>query len=89
MLIFVFSLIGLVLAVPVGLKVGFWAALGTFVGGFLLQALLAFLFLLYLCKRVDQDVPQEQDDPLYRTVTNLILESVLPILQIHIRKTGM
>ena len=89
MLIVVFSLVCLVLAVPVGLKAGFWAALGIFVGAFLLQALLMFLFLLYLCRRVDQNVPQEKDDPLYRTVTDLILESVLPILRIHIHKTGM
>lgn len=89
MLILIFALICLAAAVPVGLKAGVWAALGTFVGGFLLQALLMFLFLLYLCHRVDQNVPQEEDDPLYRKVTDLILESVLPILRIHIKKTGM
>ena len=89
MLILVFSLVGLGIAVPVGLKAGILAALGAFLGGFLLQALIMFLFLLYLCSRVDQNVPQEQDDPLYRLVTDLILESVLPILRIHIKKTGM
>ena len=89
MLILVFSLVGLGIAVPVGLKAGILAALGAFLGGFLLQALIVFLFLLYLCSRVDQNVPQEQDDPLYRLVTDLILESVLPILRIHIKKTGM
>ena len=89
MLILIFSLVCLAIAVPVGLKAGIWAALGAFVGGFLLQALVMFLFLLYLCRRVDQDVPQEADDPLYRKVTDLILESVLPILRIHIKKTGM
>ena len=89
MLILVFSLVGLGIAVPVGLKAGILAALGAFLGGFLLQALIMFLFLLYLCSRVDQNVPQEQDDPLYRLVTDLILESVLPILRIHIKKTGV
>ena len=89
MLILVFSLVGLGIAVPVGLKAGILAALGAFLGGFLLQALIMFLFLLYLCSRVDQNVPQEQDDPLYRKVTDLILGSVLPILRIHIQKTGM
>ena len=89
MLILVFSLVGLGIAVPVGLKAGILAALGAFLGGFLLQALIMFLFLLYLCSRVDQNVPQEQDDPLYRLVTDLILEYVLPILRIHIQKTGM
>ena len=89
MLILVFSLICLAVAVPVGLNAGLWAALGAFLGLFLLQALIVFLFLLYLCRRVDQNVPQEQDDPLYRLVTDLILESVLPILRIHIQKNGM
>ena len=50
---------------------------------------LTFAFLLILCKRVDQSVPQEEDDPLYRTVTNLVIESVLPVLQFHVKKKGM
>ena len=58
-------------------------------GAFLLQALAVFLYLLYLCKQVDQSVPQEEDDPHYRKVTNLILESVLPILRIRIKKNGL
>ena len=89
MLILIFSLVCLAVAVPVGLKAGIWAALGSFLGVFLFQALVVFLFLLYLCHRVDQNVPQEEDDPLYRKVTDLILESVLPILRIHIKTTGM
>ena len=89
MLILIFSLICLLIAVPVGLKAGIWLALAAFLGAFLFQALVMFLFLLYLCSRVDQSVPQEQDDPLYRKVADLILESVLPILRIHTKKTGM
>lgn len=89
MLILIFSLIGLAVAVIVGLQAGFWWALGAFVGSFLLLSLLMFLYLLYLCSRVDQNVPQEEDDPHYRKVTDLILESVLPILRIRIHKTGM
>ena len=57
--------------------------------GFLLLTLAAFLFLLYLCSRVDQNVPQEEDDPLYRKVTNLYIRSVLPILKIHVKTKGM
>ena len=48
-----------------------------------------FAYLMYLCKKVDLDVPQEEDDKLYRVMTNLIIESVLPILRIHVKKTGM
>ena len=89
MLILIFSLVALGLAVPVAMKAGILAALGTFLGCFLLQALAMFLYLLHLCRKVDQSVPQEEDDPHYRKVTDLILESVLPILRIRIRKTGM
>ena len=50
---------------------------------------LAFGYLMILCKRVDQSIPQEEDDPLYRTVTNLVIESVLPVLQFRVKKKGM
>ena len=73
-----------------------WAATGTLwllpvcaLGCLLLLVALTFVFLLILCKRVDQSVPQEEDDPLYRTVTNLVIESVLPVLQFHVKKKGM
>ena len=58
-------------------------------GCLLVLVLLAFLFLLYLCSRVDQSVPQEDDDPLYRRVADVVIESALPVLRIHIKKTGM
>ena len=56
---------------------------------FFLLAGLAFAFLLILCKRVDQDVPQEEDDPLYRKVTDLYIQAALPVLKIFIKKNGM
>ena len=58
-------------------------------GCLLALILLVFLFLLYLCSRVDQSVPQEDDDPLYRRVADAVIESALPVLRIHIKKTGM
>ena len=66
-----------------------WLLPVTTLGCLLLLVLLAFLFLLYLCKRVDQNVPQEEDDPLYRKVTDLYIESVLPVLQFHVKTKGM
>ena len=60
-----------------------------FAVSFLLLLLVAFLFLLYLCSRVDQNVEQEEDDPLYRKVTNLYIRSVLPILKIHVKSKGL
>ena len=65
-----------------------WMLPAGFAGSFLVLTLLAFLFLLYLCSRVDQDVPQEQDDPLYRKVATLYIRSVLPVLRIRIRVKG-
>ena len=73
-----------------------WAASGMLwllpagaLGCFLVLVALAFAFLLILCKRVDQSVPQEEDDPLYRKVTNLYIQSALPVLQFHVKKKGM
>ncbi len=58
-------------------------------GVFVALLLTGFLFVLYLCKRVDQNVPQEEDDPFYRIVAHLIIESALPVLRIHVKKTGL
>ena len=66
-----------------------WLLPVTAVGCLLVLLLAAFLFLLYLCRKVDQDAPQEGDDPLYRVVANLVIGSVLPVLQFHVKKNGM
>ena len=58
-------------------------------GFFLLLAALGFAFLMYLCKRVDQNVPQEDDNRFYRCVANLIIESALPVLRIRVKKSGL
>ena len=89
MLIAAITLIALVPAVILGLQFGFWAALGIFVGGILLQALAVFAYVLYLCRKVDQTVPQEYIDPHYQRVVKLLLESVLPILRIRIKRKGL
>ena len=59
-----------------------------FAVSFLLLLLVAFLFLLYLCSRVDPNVPQEGDDPLYRKVTNLYIQSLVPVLRVHVKLKG-
>ena len=66
-----------------------WMMPVSFAGCFLLLVVLAFVFLLYLCKRVDQDVPQDGDDPLYRKVVDLYLESIVPVVRVHIKATGL
>ncbi len=96
MLIGVISAISVLVAVGVGLVCGAFAGLSwlwvlplCFVGSFLALVLAVFLFLLYLCSRVDQEVPQEEDNKLYRTVTDLVIESALPLLRIRVKQTGL
>ena len=57
--------------------------------GVLVLVGIGFAFLLYLCRRVDQNVPQEEDDPLYRFVADLVIQSALPVLRIRVKKSGM
>ncbi len=66
-----------------------WLLPVSFVGCFLFQAALVFLFILFLCSRVDQSVPQDHDDKLYRVVAHGAIHAALPLLQIHVRKKGM
>ena len=90
MLLGAFAALSLVVGVVVFQIAGvFWLLPATALGCFVVLCGLAFVFLLILCKRVDQSVPQEEDDPLYRTVTNLYIRSVLPVLQFHVEKKGM
>ena len=95
-------LLGLYALISVALSLGICWFTGSFdgarwywllpvaaVGLLALLCLGTFVYLMYLCKKVDLDQPQEEDDPKYRTLANLIVESVLPVLQIHIQKSGM
>ena len=69
-------------------SVWFWLLPLSTLGFFLLLALAGFLFLLHLCKRVDQNIPQEDDDKFYRIVTDLIIQSAFPVLRIRVKKIG-
>ena len=51
--------------------------------------LLGFWGLLYMCKRVDQTKPQEEDDKFYRIVADLVIGAALPFLRIRIKKSGL
>lgn len=66
-----------------------WVLPLTFVAGVLVLLGIGFAFLLYLCRRVDQSVPQEKDDPLYRFVADLVIQSALPVLRIWVKQSGM
>lgn len=66
-----------------------WVAPLSFVVSVLVLALAAFLYLVYLCSRVDQSIPQDGDDPLYRKVVDLYLESIVPCVRVHVKATGL
>ncbi len=66
-----------------------WLLPLSFVLSWLVLALAAFAFLLILCKRVDQSVPQDGDDPLYRKVVDLYIESIVPLVRVHIHAQGL
>ena len=66
-----------------------WLLPVSFAGVFLGLAVLGFLFLLYLCKRVDQNVPQEEDSRFYRVVADLIIQAAFVVLRIHVKTSGL
>ncbi len=66
-----------------------WVLPVSFLGSFLVLAGLAFLFLWILAKRVDMEVPQDGDDPLYRRVVDLYLETLIPLLRVHVHAEGL
>ena len=66
-----------------------WVLPLVFAAGVAVLAGCVFGFLMILCRRVDQSVPQEKDDPLYRAMADLIIESVVPILRIRVTSKGM
>lgn len=58
-------------------------------GALLIFLLLAFLYLVVLCARVDVDQEQEGDAPHYRKVLESYLESALPVLRVNVTASGM
>lgn len=96
MLLWVISILSVISAAAVGFFTGAFAGLSwlwvlplTFLGTFLMLVGIGFLFLLFLCSRVDQSIQQEDDDKLYRFVAETVIESALPFLRIHVKKSGL
>jgi len=96
MLLGAFAALSLVAGTVVCVAVGafetltwLWLLPAVFLVCLLVLAGLGFGFLMILCKRVDQSVLQEDDDPLYRRVADLYIQSVLPVLRIHVKKQGV
>ena len=90
MLLLWISLLSLVISLAVYAGVGtFWVLPVSFVVTFFVLLLMGFAGLMYMCHRVDQSVPQEEDNRFYRIVADLIIESALPVLRIHVKKSGL
>lgn len=96
MLIGAIAAVSAVVAVVICLSCGGFAGMGwlwilpvSFLGCMILQVLAAFLYLLYLCGKVDLSVPQDGDDPLYRKVVDLYLDTIVPCVRVRIQKKGL
>ncbi len=66
-----------------------WMLPVSFLGIALGLLALGFAGLMVMCKLVDQNVPQEEDNKFYRVVANLIIEAAFPVLRIHVKKSGL
>ena len=60
-----------------------------FLGSFLGIVVLFFLFLMVLCGFVDQEKPQEKDDPLYRRVIGWVADFVLIFARVRVHTEGL
>ena len=66
-----------------------WVLPAAFLCAFVLLAVLAFLVLLFLCKIVDLEKPQNDASRFYRVVTFLYVQAAMGILQMRVHKSGM
>ena len=66
-----------------------WILPVSYFGTYLILAGLGFLFLLYLCRRVDLNVPQEQDSPFYRKALGLYVDAAVGLLKTRIHTEGL
>ena len=66
-----------------------WIAPVSFVGGVLALAILAFLFLWFMCQIVDQSKEQENDSKFYRTMMALYIAAIKTVIRLHIHTEGL
>ena len=66
-----------------------WLAPCSFLGSFLVLALVAFLLFWFLCAIVDQKKPQEKDSKFYRTVLHLYVDAILSLARVKIKTQGL
>lgn len=66
-----------------------WMLPVLFAGIWLALALLAFLFLCFVCALVDLEKPQEEDSPFYRAVMYIYIEALVSLVLARIHATGL
>ena len=69
-------------------KTALWLCLAVGLGTWVVLAGLAFTFLVLVCKAVDMEKPQEEDDKFYRTVMNIYIEALKTLVGIRLTVTG-
>lgn len=96
MLIGSISALSLVLALAVCLGCGAFAALSwlwvlplSFLGIWVMLAILAFLFLWFVASRVDKEQVQEHDDPFYREMVKLYVPALMWLVKSKLHATGL
>lgn len=81
-----------ILGIPLGIfesVMWLWAYPLLTVGFGLLGLLVAFLYLVIVCEKVDLDAEQEDEDPRYRQIMELYLDSILPAVRISVNARGL
>ncbi|MBQ6889581.1 MAG: 1-acyl-sn-glycerol-3-phosphate acyltransferase [Oscillospiraceae bacterium] len=66
-----------------------WVLPLSFLGSFLVLALMVFLIIWIACALVDLNKPQERDSKFYRFLLNLIAEAALPIMGVRMHTQGL
>ena len=66
-----------------------WALPVSFAGLFLLLLALAFAFLWIACQLADSDKPQEKDSKFYRSLANLYVAALIPLVRVKITTRGL
>ena len=66
-----------------------WLVPVWFLGLYLLLLLLAFGFLVFVCKLVDLEKPQEHDSKFYRAVMYLYIEALISLVLVRLHTRGL
>ena len=66
-----------------------WVLPAGYAGTYLILTAAGFLLLIYLCKRVDLEVPQEHDSPFYRWLLGHVADAALGLLKTRLHTSGL